>query len=222
MSLTASTLMARARALLNDGPGNNYATDEISDQVDGANLRLKAFNQNLLKIADGAPKDPEIRLGAGTVQAYTALDQPTGTFTLAAAIPAGTFTRLEYFFQLMTDAEYLGFVAQAQAFVGVTKAVTTPADDTTITELLGDGAAQYMAHLGATKMSNLASWYYTANAGNKSFNKDAIAAKFKEMAKELLTGAVRARDDVYKRQGQRNAPAYATANIPLPSYTPPR
>ena len=76
--------------------------------------------------------------------------------------------------------------------------------------------------VGADKMSNLSSWYYSANAGNKSFNKDAIAAKFSKMATDQATAATASRDGVYTRQGQRNAPATKLTNIPFPSYTPRR
>jgi hypothetical protein len=80
-----------------------------------------------------------------------------------------------------------------------------------------------MVHHASTKMSSLTSWYYQANAGNKSFNKDRISDKFSKTADEEMKTAVQLRDDVYKRHGKRNAPAMVqSAIVPFSSYTPPR
>ena len=79
-----------------------------------------------------------------------------------------------------------------------------------------------MAYQGAVKMTNLSSWFYRANAGNKSFDKAVIAQAFKEMAKEEYATAVEVRNDTYTREGKRNAPAWGKARTPFPSYTPPR
>lgn len=221
MAVLVSQLISRARSLMNDELGDHFVADDGSDQVDGVNLRFKAVNQNLVDTADGAPADP-VMLVNGTPVTAT-VDNATGIFTAASAPAAGSLVSLEYYFVLILDDTWLTFARLGAEFVGVSPDFTAPTDDSHVPPLLELAVEHCMAGLGAGKMANLSSWYYAANAGDKSFNKDAIAAKFSKIAADEQAAALKARDDVYTRQGQRNAPAYRIgARIPFPSWAPRR
>ncbi len=125
---------------------------------------------------------------------------------------------------MIGDNVYIEYAQMAAAFIGVAGAVAFAGggEDSLIDPNLENAAVKYMHSLAAKKMANLSSWYYSANAGNKSFNKDTISAKFLADAKDESAQAIIERDDFYKRQGAQNAPAYRITRQPFPSYTPPR
>lgn len=221
MGVLVSSLIDQARSILNDQLNDHFAADDASDQVDGVNNRFKALNQNVVDTAAGAPADPVMLVNGAVVTAT--VDLATGIYTAAVAPAAGALVSLEYYFILIEEATWIRFAKLGAEFVGVSPDFTLVTEDSKVEKLLEVAVARYMASLGADKMSNLSSWYYSANAGDKSFNKDAIAAKFSKMAVDQETKAVKARDDVYLRHGKRNAPAWKIgARIPFPSWTPRR
>lgn len=222
MGVLVSQLVNETRAAFNDLVTDHFAQDDVSDQVDGVNLKFKALNQNLSNIVAGAPIDPRLIVNGAAVAGAT--DLATGIFTAAVAPTAGALASLEYYFTLIDDATYITFAQMAAAFIGV--ALTVPfaalTDDSFISANLASAAVHYMHSLAAKKMANLSSWYYSANAGNKSFNKDQIAAKFLAAAEDEKKQAKDERDDFYKGDGAQFRKAYRLTNIPFPSYTPPR
>lgn len=222
MSVLVSQLVTQARSAFNDLLNDHFAQDDVSDQVDGVNVKFKALNQNLSDVAAGSPISPRLLINGAAVAGAT--DLSTGIFTAAVAPGAGSLASLEYYFTLIDDATYINFAQMAAAFIGVaqTTAFTALTDETYINPNLVNAAVRYMHSLAAKKMANLSSWYYQANAGNKSFNKDTISAKFLAAAEDEKAQAEKEREDFYTRQGARNAPAYRLTNIPFPSYTPPR
>ena len=222
MGVLVSQLVDQTRSAFNDELADHFAQDDVSDQVDGVNLAFKALNQNISNAAAGAPINPRLIVNGASVAGT--VDLATGIFTASVAPTAGALATLEYYFTLIDDDTYINFAQMAAAFIGV--ALVTPlaalTDDSYIDPNLSNAAVRYMHSLAAKKMANLSSWYYSANAGNKSFNKDTISRKFLDDAKEEGDRAEKERDGFYTRKGARNAPAYKLANIPFPSYTPPR
>lgn len=222
MGVLVSYLVTNARGEFNDLKNDHFAQDDVSDQVDGVNQRFKALNQNVSNIAAGAPIDPRLMVNGAAVAGAT--DLATGIFTAAAAPPAGALASLEYYFTLIDDATYINFANMAAAFIGVAQPVHFVAltDDSHIEDNLAHAAVRYMHSLAAKKMANLSSWYYQANAGNKSFNKDAISAKFLADAEDEKKQAKDERDDFFKGDGAQFRSATRLGNIRFPSYTPPR
>lgn len=219
MGVLVSSLVTKARAEFNDLVSDHFATDDLSDQVDGVNTRFKVLNQNLVGIAQGSPADPV--LYANNTAVDGSFDLATGIFTADTAPTAGSLCSAEYYFVLIEDAVYIGFAERGAQFVGVSPTLTAITDDSQVSKLLEDGAVKYMASLAANKMSNLSSWYYEAHAVDKGFNKDTISAKFTKMAEDLALQATAARDGVYTRHGQRNAPAQGVLiRRPFPDWTP--
>lgn len=222
MSVLVSYLIANTRAQFNDLLNDHFAQDDVSDQVDGTNKKFKALNQNISNLAAGAPIDPRLIVNGAAVAGAT--DLATGIFTATVAPPAGALASLEYYFTLVDEATYIQFANMAAAFLGMARPVhfTAVTDDSYIVDNLANAAVHYMHSLAAKKMANLSSWYYSANAGNKSFDKNAISAKFLADAEDEKKQAKDERDDFYKGDGMQYRAATRLGNIPFPSYTPPR
>ncbi len=216
-----SDLITKARGYLNDGYGDNVTRDDISDLADGSTVVFQAYNQNLINAAAGAPADPAVRVN-GIASAWSTFNSAAGLVTLSSAPAAGALVYLEYYFVLMPDSTYLNFAQSAAKFVGLTPAFTMTTQDSGMSGPLAEAAVHYMASVAAQKMCSLSSWYYQAGAGNKNVDKAVIAAAFKDTSVEEYAAAVAVRDDFYKREGAREAPAWGRARTPFPSYAPPR
>lgn len=221
MGVLVSDLISKARTLLNDGPADNFAQDDISDLANGTTTVFRAYNQNIQDQASGAPADPAARVN-NILGAISSFVSSTGMVTLTAAPAQGALVYLEYFFNLMTDADYLAFAKEGVEFLGNVPLFTAANQDSLLAGPLAEAVVHYMAHLGATKMTNLASWYYRYNAGNKSIDKAVIAQAFKTMADDEYKKAVAIRDGLYTREGRREAPASGRSHTPFADYTPPR
>jgi len=215
MPVTTATIEAGARALINDKYSDHFSRDFLNDQADGTNKRFKLVNQNVVDATvDGAPADPAIYVNGAAVTVTWNKAQGVATFSSAPA--AGAEVVAEYYFTLLSSATYAIYAQDAANFVGYT-------DPTQIPDLAQGAARSYAAHLAADQLANMTSWYYSANAGNKGFNKDAIANKFRDMAEKLKVTAEARRKDIYTRHDQREAPAYAVSNFsPLPTGQPKR
>ena len=219
-----SSLITQARAILNDGYGDNFTRDDISDLADGVTTVFQAYNQNISNAAAGSPADPVIRVN-GTPAALASYVAASGMMTASAAPAAQALTYLEYWFTLMTDPQYLGFAQEAAKFIGLTPAFTLVSQDSGLAGPAAEAAVHWMAHLGATKMASLSSWYYRAGAGNKNIDKAVIAQAFAKLADDQQKLATAVRNDIYTREGQRNAPGWGTISATpptFPSYTPRR
>jgi len=222
MGVLVSFLVDNTRAAFNDLKNDHFAQDDVSDQVDGVNLNFKALNQNLSAIAAGSPINPRLIVNGAAVAGAT--DLATGIFTAAVAPAAGALASFEYYFTLIDDATYIQFANMAAGFIGVAQLtpLTALTDDSFIQANLAPAAVHYMHSASAKKMANLSSWYYSANAGNKSFNKEGISAKFLADAEDEKKQATDERDGFYKGSGGQFRFATKLGNIPFPSYTPPR
>ncbi len=219
---TAQEVIDSARHLIDDGPGDHFSNDEISFQADGTNVRFKLTNQNVVQVAEGAPVDVEVYVN-GAIVTISSVEQAKGIVVLDAAPVAGAKVLAEYYFVLIADDVYLDFVKDTSTFLGFVPTFDASVDEVQFPLIYRDAANKYTACLAAKKMSNLASWYYQANAGNKNFNKDTIANKFREMSKDLCLDAEKSRNDVSTRHGQREAPATSLGRmLPMPLYKPRR
>lgn len=217
MSTTVQVLIDGARNHADDSYGDNYARDNLSIQADGTNKRFRLTNQNIVFVADGSPAD--LVLLSDNVVVSTGdydVDQVTGlvVYKVAATAPAqGVDLRPEYYHVILNDAAYLKFSEGAHNWLGVVPTYTAATDDAQIPDLAVHAAQLHMASEAAQKLSSKTNWWYQANAGNKSFNKDTIAAKFRELAKQKNEEAEKARADLYTRHGKRDAPATSVTNI---------
>jgi len=224
--LTVASIVTAARGLVDDRLDDSFSHDDLGEFADGTNTRFKLFNRFVVdNTTDGAPADPVLLVNLAPV-AYTVAKE-TGIITATVAPAAGSLVQAEYYHTLLSDAMYVEIVKQAHAFfgnyvAGVTDSITI-SSDTAIEETLFDSATHYVGSRAAKKLSTQTAWFYSAGAGGKNFNKDTISAKFKALADELMTEALKAREDVYTRHGKRDAPAIKHSLIrPVLRYQPRR
>lgn len=217
MTTTVQQLVDGARNHADDNYDDNWARDNLSVQADGTNKRFRLTNRNIAFVADGSPAD--LVLLSDNVVVSTSLytvDQVTGLviYTVPATAPAqGVDLRAEYYHVILNDAAYLEFSKGAHNWLGVVPTYTLISADAQIPDLAAHAAELHMASEAAQKLTSKTNWWYQANAGNKSFNKDTIAGKFRELAKQKNTEAEKARADLYTRHGKRDAPATSVTNI---------
>lgn len=217
MSTTVATLINGARNHADDRYSDNWARDNLSIQADGINKRFRLTNQNIVFVADGSPADlvlfsNNVVVGASLYDA----DQVTGlvVYKVGSTAPVqGVDLRTEYYHVILDDAAYLEFSKGAHNWLGVVPTYTAKTEDAQIPDLAVHAAELHMASEAAQKLSSKTNWWYQANSGNKSFNKDTIAGKFRELAKQKGEEAEKARADLYQRHGKRDAPATAVTNI---------
>ncbi len=221
MSTTVQQIIDEARTQAHDLPSDNYVRDFLQEQTDGLNTVFQLRNRNVVQVADGAPSDL-VALVNGAVVTPAAIDQATGLVTLASAPGSGTLVEMRYYFVLNPAAEYLNFVKTASRFIGTPPTFTVATGNVQFGDTLVPAAITYVAYLASTSMANLSHWYYAANAGNKSFDKNGISAKFTTQAAALLEEARQLRMDVMQRFDEVNAPAYANIAMRGTRYWEPR
>jgi hypothetical protein len=218
--LALSDLIAGARQHINDALDHHLYSDELSDLIDGVSLVYYLTNRNLVdKANDGAPLDPLVRVN-NVVLVGATFDKQNGILTFPTAPNQGDLVVAQYYFELMTDDEYVTYAQGLQNFLGFAVTSNTsgrwtgPTDNSsTIPTLYTDAAVNFVASKAADQMANLSGWWYRANDGDKSFDKGAVSQHFKEMAINLKNEAEFSRDGVYTRQGRREAPAWGQSNL---------
>lgn len=224
---TVGEMITRARGLMSDRADSNYVREFLNEQVTNSNKFFQVRNRNLLNVADdGAPADVQV-LVAGLVVVPVTITASTGLIELATAPTVGETVEVRYFFHLNTDPEYLDFLRSAAGFVGTvpTYGALPPvlAEDDQITDNVEGAAVQYTAAQAARSMASMSHWWYSANQGNKSFNKDTISRKFMDQAKAWEDEARALRLDAYDRFDKRHAPATRSTNLRgVRPWTPPR
>ncbi len=217
MSITVQQLINGARNNADDRYDDNWRRDNLSVQVDGTNKRFRLNNRNIVFVADGSPAD--LVLFSNNVEVPTTeydVDQVNGLIiykTAATAPVTGVELRPEYYHVLINDSGYLQFSKDAHNWLGVVPTYTAATEDAQIADLAANAAELHMASKAAQKLSNKTNWWYQANVGNKSFNKDTIATKFREMARMKKEEADAARHDLYTSAGRNAKPATAVSNI---------
>lgn len=222
--ISLSDIVAGARQHINDGIAHHLYEDEISDQIDGYSKSYILTNRNLVNIASGAPLNPTAIVNNVVVAAT--FDLVNGIITFSIVPNAGDVVKLRFYFELMSDAEYVEYAQGLQTFLGFPFTTNASgrwsgiADITSsISTLFTDAVTNFVASKAAGQMANLSGWWYRANDGDKSFDKAAVSAHFKDMAIDLKNEAEFARDGIYTRQGSAEAPASGVSRM-RPLFNP--
>jgi hypothetical protein len=208
VSLLVSQIVDRARALMHDRKDGHYVREFLNEQANGVNLVFQVRNRNLLQAADGAPSNVAALVNGAAV-AIASLDQSAGLVTLTAAPASLAQVEFRYYFEMATDEEWLDFYRLGANFVGDVSTVTALTDSTGFQDAYALPVAQYAAAQASRALASLTHWYYSANAGNKSFNKDQVSRKFMEQADGWEKQAKEGRLAVPERFDQNKAPAFA-------------
>lgn len=194
---------------MHDRKNGHYVREFLNEQANGVNVTFQVRNRNLLQVADGAPTNVKIYI-AGTDTAIVALDQDAGLITLAVAPTAGLTVDVRYYFEMATDAEWLDFYVTAAGFVGDSSTTAIVATDAVgFVATLSPAVVMFAAAEASRALASLTHWYYSANAGNKSFNKDQISRKFMEQAKGFEDNAEKLRLQNYERFDSNKEAAFA-------------
>lgn len=218
---TTTSLISQARSKVHDRYDSHYVREFLNEQANGVQTVFQLRNRNVVQQADGAPADL-VALVNNVVVSITSIDQVTGLVTLAAPPAALTNVEFRYYYILNTDAEYLDFLKTGSQFVGIPPTFTALGDLVQFSDELNAPAISITAVQALRSMASLAHWYYSANAGNKSFNKDSISRKFLDQAATLETAAEKQRSDVYTRFDEYKAPAIALSGNAGLRYWEPR
>ena len=151
---------------------------------------------------------------------YT-IDYPTGCITWVGT-PALPIIAT-YAFNDFTDDQLTTFVTSGLQFIGAsTGPDNTYADLALVPQSLQEAVEHYAMHHAYNALATAAARLYRASSGKMNVDKDGIAKKFKDLADDNLKDAITIRDDFYKRQGRRNAPASGRAANLNPPWTPRR
>ena len=220
MSLLVSEVVTRARSLMHDLKNGHYVREFLNEQANGTTVTFQTRNRNLLQAADGAPANVVVLINT-VVTATTAVNQDAGLFTLAVAPTAGNQVEVRYYFEMATDVEWLEFYKLGAGFVGDTSVVTL-VSSTGYPDTYVPSVVMYAAAQASRSLASLTHWYYSANAGNKSFNKDQVSRKFMDQAKDFEKQATDLRLAVQERFDQNKAPAFAYAATRGVKYWEPR
>lgn len=212
MATTIQTIITRARGKCHDRLDSHYVREFLTEQANGVQTVFQLRNLNVVQQAQGSPADL-VALVNNAVVGITSVAIDTGLVTLAAAPAALSAVEMRYYFLLNTDAEFLDFVRTATEFVGGIPTFTTVAANANFGDNLVAPAVTYAAAEASRSMASLTHWYYNANAGNKTFNKDQISSKFRQQAEDLIKQAQQQRLDVYERFDMNKAPAIATGKM---------
>lgn len=209
MSLLISQVITRARGLMHDRKDGHYVREFLNEQALGLSATFQTRNRNLLQVVDGAPADVACLVNnvTGTI---TTLDKPTGLLTLNATPALASQIEVRYYFEMATDAEWLDFYRIAKGAIGDETEVTLLTEAVLWDTALMPAVANYAAAAASRSLASLTHWYYSANAGNKSFNKDQVSRKFAESAEKMEAVADKLRLSAYgNRFDAATAPAYA-------------
>lgn len=208
-------LLNRLRTAIDDVAGDksifkeNLRRSVAGDQVDGTN---KSFQLNNRRVVTGTLS---VSADGAAFTTPASEDVARGRFTLASA-PA-TSLKATYDFQFFTDAEATVFLNQAVDFIdGLTDPALVPAG---LVDAFIKKAASDACYALATRTTPL----YNASAGGKVLDKDNIAVKYRQKAKDLLEQAVAERTAFYgDRKGQSSSPAYGSLATTQKPWTPRR
>ncbi len=191
---------------MHDLADGHFTSEILTQQADGTNKVFKTGNRNLLTNGgEGAPTDPQIFVN-GILAALHDLDQNAGLITLNSAPALLANVEARYYFWMATGAEMQFFYDTARGFIGVF-GDEQDEDPITWNPLYVPAVVQYTAAQASRSLASLTHWYYSANAGNKSMNKDQVSRKFMEQAKEFEVQAEKLRMAVSTRFDQNKAPA---------------
>lgn len=221
-----TTLRSQLRTLVNDKdgatPSNSTRKENLrrsvnGDQVGGGN---KFFILNNTRIVANSVTF----ISDGTILGATdfTVDLVKGIVTVAGAVAAPVTTAIaRYDFLRFLDIELDDHLTAGLRFLGRSTGVLST-DAPNVPEglneaFLHEAAANAFEELAA-RTANL----FDASAAGKSINKASIKDHYLKLAKEKHEKAVQMRDDFYKRQGAREAPASGKFATTQRVYTPRR
>jgi hypothetical protein len=211
-----SDIIKDLRTELDDSDNSKQATDDVSKQMTSTNKRFVLNHRPIVSGSEVVTKDGVIL----TVATEYTINYSTGVVTLIVAVPTYTLV-VSYFWQDFLDDELDGFIYDGLGHVSLG---TTRANAETDFAAAPQGLQQVIEHYAlyhafaalASKTIRL----HKAGAGKKNVDKADTGKKYLDASKFWHEAADKEREDYYKRQGRRNAPASAEQAVQYPTNTP--
>lgn len=225
--MALADIITSLRILIGDGPDSKVVLGEQlgSDPrcpVDGSNKNfmlgwqakttpIVATSVYVTIVGTGA----QFRLQTG----FTVSDATNGIIAFASAPNPGTGqgqgVYVDYNYQWFTDAKLTEFLNEAAA---QTNSGTT--DPTTVVDGLKEAMLQYALSHSLMARAAMYAERYATSGGEAGQSVEAVSKALKSLSDAAIKRADTLRDDFYKRQGRREAPAVATTNYRVDPITP--
>lgn len=207
--------LSTLRNVANDRADSKFVyREKPSGLQDGVNKLFRFLDRNLVvptwKIhLDAAEKSNPAD--------WQVVDAATGQFQFTTAPPVTVAITGSYFYQDLSDAAlvtYLILAAQREGF-DTAFGIDIPSGLQPAIVYFAAADAYYAL---AREFAERFDW----SVESKTVSMQAIADKYNALAKDFESRGIVARDDFYKRQGRREAPASAASGFILRPYTPRR
>ena len=211
-----ANIILTVREIVDDNATSKFVRQEdLTKQVATGNTKFYVDN--------GPIASMDVALVDGVVipsTAYT-LDTAKGLITFTVAPATSVF--LTYYWYDFTDTQITDFAYRGLSQCGLSTGKGNEETDLSVSpEALKTAVSEYSAHYAYSSLASKMARLFKASAGKKEIDKDNIYNKYKEGAKEYWDKAELTKDNYYKRQGRREAPAFAEAAVNYPSNQPPR
>lgn len=178
---------------------------------DGSNTNFRLQNRNIVSGSAYVTINSSYRSQSG----FT-VDTVNGLIVFGSAPVADSDPfYFDYNFYWFADSDYQDFVTSAVEDLGFVYADPIPVPSGLYPALI-----QYSLYYYWTRRSTQYAHRYSSSGGQASQTIEAVTKNFMSLASQALKAAVQKRDDFYKRQGQRNAPASSTAVYRIDPITP--
>jgi hypothetical protein len=203
------------RTELDDSDYSKQATDDVSKQITTTN---KIFTLNHRPIVAAT----EVVTVDGVILALTTgytINNTTGVLTLVA-VPSAIVT-VSYFWYDFSDDQLDGFIFSGLNHVSLgTTRTNAETDFAAAPQGLQAVIEHYALYHAFAALASKTIRLHKAGAGQKNIDKDQVGKKYQEAATFWHEAADKEREDYYKRQGRRNAPASAENSVDYPTNTP--
>ena len=205
-----AVLVPRVQILANDSATSNPHFGETPTGLrDGSNKTFRLAFPNPVAASIFMTYGASIirqPAGSGT---FAVLDQPSGYLTVqpgGVAPDAGITNPLafDYFSQLFSYADYQSMLDEATEWLGLVPAGTDSPEG------LYPAQVRYALSVFYNRRASDKAKEYASSGGGIGAQPQTPGQTFMALAKAALTQAITLRDDYYKRQGQREAPASGT------------
>jgi hypothetical protein len=211
---TLANAITDLRRFLHDGPQDRLVKQKIVvGAVDGVNTQFFTFEDRIIA--------PSLIVTVDFTPVTVTVDDPiTGEFHTDSPPARDTTVRAQYFFQYFLDSELEEALNFAMIQVLQVEDVTTcPVEmKYAVMHYAGHFAYQKQAMRWAERMS------HKFLLEEEPLQAEVLARSnmFNSIATKLLDNGERLRDDIYKRAGRRNAPAFGVYKPQIPPVGPRR
>lgn len=211
--------MISARALVGDGPADNYARLENMNNPDignNVNSTQKIFN---LQNSPVPPEGVYQIISDGAIVQPTSVDELHGQVVLGIA-PTQTL-QCSYYYYYFSDATWTEFITNALQNVGLS--VNGPANDITVVpEGLLVSTKLYAAYYFAMRVSAQTGTWYNQKLQERDEMRDSISGKWLKIAAQYKKDADMMRTDYYSGNGTAARPNFMILEHEPTNYTPSR